>query len=187
MSFIDIAHAQEAAPETHTEVATDQGLLASLGISGVKFAEQLFNFVLVAVVIWFLILKPLTKKMAERQKLIDDSIANAKKVQDNLIMSEQKYQEKIDMAKVEANKILEKATTEAALVGSQMKVKAKEEIEMLVESAKKNIRIEKEDMVQNLKKETASLVVLAVEKILQEKMTDKKDTQLITEMVAKMK
>jgi excinuclease ABC subunit B len=129
----------------------------------------------------------LTKKMAERQKLIDDSIANAKKVQDNLIMSEQKYQEKIDMAKVEANKILEKATTEAALVGSQMKVKAKEEIEMLVESAKKNIRIEKEDMVQNLKKETASLVVLAVEKILQEKMTDKKDTQLITEMVAKMK
>ncbi len=185
MQFISIAHAEEEVPTT--EQATDQGLLASLGINGTLFTFQLINFALVAAVLWFLILKPLTKKMTERQKLIDDSIDNAKRVQDNLIMSEQKYQEKIDQAKVEANKIMEKATSEASVVGAELKTKAKEEIETLVEQAKRTITIEKEEMVAGLKKETVDLVVAALEKILGEKMNSTKDKELITDMIKKVR
>src|SRR3989338_2214589 len=121
--LIDIAYASETVEKT-AEAAANEGVLASLGINGALFIFQLINFAIVAAVLWFLILKPLTKKMSERQKMIDDSIDNAKKIETNLGMSERKYQEKIDLAKVEANKIMEKSQQEAAQVAESMKEKS---------------------------------------------------------------
>jgi F-type H+-transporting ATPase subunit b len=177
---------ETVASEGH-EAAPSGNPLSALGISPSLFVFQLINFAIVASIIWFLILKPLTKKMTERQKLIDESIDNAKKIQDNLRHSEQKYQEKIDTAKAEAMKILEKAGADSEKSTLEMKDKAKVEIEHLVEQAKKNIRSEREDMVAEVKKAAAELVVSALEKVLSEKITDKKDHQLVEEMIKKIK
>src|SRR4051812_216888 len=105
--FISPVYAQEETTAT-TEATEGGSPLSALGINSTLFVFQLINFAIVAVIIWFLILKPLTKKMSERQKMIDDSIENSRKVQENLQKSEQKYQERIDSAKVDANKIVEK-------------------------------------------------------------------------------
>ena len=87
----------------HTEsAAKDEGVIASLGLNGQLFVSQLINFALVFCVLWFLILKPLTKKMEERRLMINDSLDKAKEIETNLMMSQQKYQEKLDEAKVEA-------------------------------------------------------------------------------------
>ncbi len=171
--------------ETTTEVQSTNPL-ASLGINPTLFAFQLINFIIVAAIIWYLILKPLTKKMTERAKLIDESLDNAKKIQENLQKSEQKYQEKIDAAKVEAGRIIEKAGKEAGQMSGEMKVKAKVEIENLIEQAKKNIRAERDEMVADVRRAGADLVVSALEKILSEKIDDKKDRRLIEEMIKKI-
>jgi len=186
MNFIDIAHAstEEAATET---VPANAGVLASLGINGPMFIAQLVNFAIVVAVIWFLILKPLTKKLNERQKLIDDSIENAKRIEDNLKRGERDYQERIDRAKVEANKILEKTNVEAGKLSEELKAKARKEIEALVETARRNIKTEKENMVKDLKEETAGLIVSALEKILSEKIDEKKDKKIIEEMLEGIK
>ncbi len=168
--------------ETTTEVQSTSPL-ASLGINPTLFVFQLINFAIVATIIWYLILKPLTKKMTERAKLIDESLDNAKKIQENLQKSEQKYQEKIDAAKVDAGKIIEKAGKEAGQMSGTMKIKAKEEIENLIEQAKKNIRAERDEMVADVRRAGADLVVSALEKILTEKIDDKKDRRLIEEMM----
>jgi len=122
--LVDIAYASEVAAQA-SETVTESGVLGSLGINGTLFIFQLVNFAIVVAVLWFLILKPLTKKMTERQKMIDDSVDNAKKIETNLGMSERKYQEKIDQAKVDANKFIEKAQQEAAQVAESMKEKSK--------------------------------------------------------------
>jgi F-type H+-transporting ATPase subunit b len=185
MNFIDIAHATAAAEEAIEGATTtaDGGVLASLGIDGTLFVFQLINFAIVAIVLWFLILKPLTKKLAERQKLIDDSIENSKKIQANMMMSEQKYQEKIDQAKVEANKVIDKGQKEALVVAESLKNKAKSEIELLVTQARKNIEIEKNDALDAVRQEAANLVVSAVEKVLSEKLDSHKDAKLVEEAI----
>ncbi|MDO8499534.1 MAG: F0F1 ATP synthase subunit B [bacterium] len=171
-----------------TEVpGAEEGLLASLGINAQLFVFQLINFALVVCVIWFLILKPLTKKMAEREKIIDDSLDNAKRVQENLAKSEKEYQSKIDMAKAEANRILEKTNREAEAEAEAARIRAKAEIEKLVEQARKKIQNEKEEMSAALRGETADLVVLALEKIIGEKMTGEKDKKLIEESLKNLK
>ncbi|MFZ2189725.1 MAG: F0F1 ATP synthase subunit B [Candidatus Magasanikiibacteriota bacterium] len=174
----------EATTAEHTTVAPkNEGVAASLGINAQLFGFQLLNFAIVGAIVWFLILKPLTKTMEERKKIIDDSIDNAKAVETNLQMSEVKFQEKLDQAKVEANKIIEKSHTEAEKLSVDMKEKAKKEIEMLVDQAKRNIQIEKESMMTEIKKETVNLIIAAVEKIMNEKLDDKKDVTLIEETI----
>ena len=190
--FIDIAHANDNTEEVqttaeHTTTQADEGLLASLGINGQMFAFQIINFAVVMVVVWYLILKPITKKMGERQKMIDDSIANVKKVDENLRRSERDYQMRIDEAKVESNKVLEKAGNEAIQISETLKEKAKKEIEGLVDTAKRNIKTEKESMVAQLKIETVDLIAGALEKMLGEKIDEKKDKKIIEEMVSKLK
>lgn len=183
MQFIDIVYAAE---ETAEVGAADAGVLTSLGINGTLFTAQLINFAIVACILWFLILKPLTKKLTERQKMIDDSITNSKKVQENLQKSEQQFQKRIDDAKVEANKVVERATQEADKMSTSLRIKAKQEIELIVDQAKRNIAVERVDMKVEIKKETAEMIVMALQKILSEKMTDKKDKELIAEMLKKM-
>lgn len=189
MTFTNIAYASETAEKTNTtqEGSTDAGVLADLGINGTLFVAQLINFTLVALILWFLILKPLTKKMTERQKMIDDSIDNAKKIQDNLNKSEKEYQNRIDQAKVESNKILEKTATESEAMAEEAKINAKKEIERLVLQARESIKEEKEIMHSQLKEETANFVVLALEKILGEKVNDNSDKKLIDEVLKKLK
>jgi F-type H+-transporting ATPase subunit b len=179
--------AHETVASESKEGGTGSGPLAALGINPTLFAFQLINFAIVASIIWFLILKPLTKKMNERQKLIDESIDNAKKIQDNLQKSEQKFQEKIDAAKAEAGKIIDKAGVESERISAEMKIKTKNDIDALVVEAKKNLKNDRDEMVSDVKKAAAELVVSALEKVLSEKITDKKDHQLVEEMIKKLK
>lgn len=176
--------------ETHATTGHEEetgGVAASLGINGQLFVFQLLNFAIVAAILWFLILKPLTKKLEERKKIINDSLDKAQEVETNLMMSQQKFQEKIDEAKVEANKIIEKAYEDSEKLGQEMKVKAKKEIELLVDQAKRNIQIEKEETIQGLKNETVNLIMAVVEKVLNEKITDKKDRELIEDSLKNIK
>lgn len=189
MNFIDIALASETASEETVEPTgtASTGPLADLGINSTLFIAQLINFTLVAVILWFLILKPLTKKMAERQKMIDDSIDNAKRIQDNLNKSEKEYQTRIDLAKVEANKIIEKAMNDALLVTDETKIAAKKEIELLVLQARKSIKSEKDSMKTELKEETVNFLILALEKILGENMNSAKDKKMIEDTLQKLR
>lgn len=175
----NIIHAATTNATTeHTEAAED-GLLSSVGINGQLFVFQLINFAIVGAIVWFLILKPLTKKMEERKKLIDESLDKAKEVETNLAMSERKYQERVDEAKVEANRIIGKATDEAVGMSEQMKKKAKDEIELLVKQAKKNIEIDREDMRADIRKETAGMILTALKKVLQQDLDPKMDAKYI--------
>ncbi len=174
---------EHSAVTTHGTAPAETGLLASLGINPSLFAFQLINFLIVIGIVWFVILKPLTTKMTDRQKMIDDSLDQAEKIKDRLVKSDQEYQVKMDQAKVEANKILEKATSEADATAAALKVKAKKDIEALIDQAKRNLQIERDDMMAGIKKEAADLVVMALEKILIEKNTSTEDKRNIETML----
>lgn len=185
---VPIGEIETTATDPHSSSAiSDESVLASLGIDAQMFIFQLINFALVVAVLWFLILKPITKKMTERQKMIDESLDNAKKVQENLARSEKEYQTRIDEAKVESNKILEKSQVEAERLSNDIKNKAKKEIEGLVLQAREKIKEEKVEVMAGIKRETANLVVAAVEKILNEKMDEKKDKRIIEDSLKGLK
>ncbi|MEK7131297.1 MAG: F0F1 ATP synthase subunit B [Patescibacteria group bacterium] len=183
MFLTDFAYAAETA----AEMTADGGVLSSLGINGTLFVFQLINFAIVAVILWYLILKPLTKKMSERQRVVEDSLENAKKIETNLGMSERKYQEKIDQAKVDANKFIAKAQQESLRAAEIMKEKTKKEIEQLVDQARENIKTERDESINEIKQQAANLIISAAEKILSAKIDVAKDNKIIDEAVKEMR
>jgi len=182
---MNIANAAEHGAETTQN--SSESPLGNLGINGTLFVFQAINFALVALILWHLILKPLTNKMTERQKLIDESIDQAKRIQENLLKSEKEYQARIDQAKVDANKIIEKATVAAEESANELRINAKVEIEKLVSQARANIKVEKETMKKEVLEETSNLIILALEKILSEKMNSEKDSNFIESVIGKLK
>lgn len=168
------------------EVGSDEGVIASLGIQPGLFVFQLLNLGIVFAIVWFLILKPLTKKLEERRQIIDESLDNAKRLETEVKMAEARAQDIIDAAKSEANSVIGRASGEAVTAGEVMKQKAKKEIETLVVEAKKNIEQEKELARSELRQESATLVMAAVEKILQEKMDAKKDESYVRSVLSSL-
>ena len=172
---------QEYAAENNG--SPNQGVAASLGLNTQLFAFQLINFALVAAIVWWLILKPLARKLEERKKLVDESVDNARAIETNLQMSEKKYQEKIDEAKVRANLVMVKAHEEADTVARQLKEKAHNDIKLLVEQAKKNLEIDKQEMKEEIKKDAARLVILAAEKLLNKELDEKENEKFINNLL----
>ena len=165
-------------------------ILETLGRIGFEWRMGLFN--LINFLIIFYILKKLffgsiTKTLNDRQEKIQEGIDNAKKAETELKMAESRAQEIIDKSKVEGNKIIDKASEEAKQVGERLRDKAKQEIDLLVKQAKKNIEIDQKEMRQALHLETVGIVIQAVEKLLGEKMDEKKDKEFVEGMLKNLK
>ncbi len=161
-------------------------ILAKVGFDWRMAVMNLINFLVIFVILKKFLFVPVSKKMAEREQIIRDGIDNATKAKSELQMAEQRVQDLINTAKGEANKIIQASHEEAVLLGERMKGKAREEIESIVEQAKKNIEIEKTEMRDALRRETIELVLLAVEKILGERMDKKGDEQFIQDILKKI-
>ena len=168
------------------ETIKNENVLDSLGLNGQLFVFQFINFALVGAVVWFLILRPLTKKMEERRATINASLDKAKEVETALSMSEMKFQERIDEAKAEANKIVERGMVDAEKVADDMKGKAKREIQLLIDQAKRNIQIERDDALQAVRQEASDMILMGVKKVLSGVLDEKKDRKLIEELLKKI-
>lgn len=167
--------------------AAPGGVLASLGLNLNLFIFQLINFGLVVLVIWFLILKPLTRKLAERQKLIEEGLENARQSETKIQSAETQKKEILNRAQAEAEIILKKTETVAEMLKNDLTKKAEVEAGAIIKEAKKQIQEEKNRLLQEIKEKTAELAVLAAEKILAEKITPSKDERLIQEELENLK
>ncbi len=181
---VEAAEVQESV--VHEAAPAETSVLASLGLNGQMFAWQLFNFALVGAVVWFLILKPLTKKMDERKKIIDESLDRAETIAGQVTKSKEEYETAIAQAKADANDVLAEAKAEAESYKNKMKETTKAEIEGLVLAGKKQLANERDTMMKEVRVELAGLVTGATEKILRTKMDDKTDQKLISDTVKSM-
>ncbi len=169
--------------EVGHETNTDGGVAASLGLNAQLFGFQLLNFAVVGLIVWFLILKPLTKKMAERQQIINESLNKAETIEANFLLADQKAREILDDAKVQSNQIIAIATSEAKAQADKLKNEAKLEIDELVVKAKQQIKDEKQLAKAELQREMGAMVAAAVTKVLGASVDAKIDEKVITSTI----
>lgn len=182
-----MAQTNEFNSEVGAASKSEESVAASLGLDPQLFVFQLINFAVVVVIIWYLILRPLTKKLDERRTIIDESLDRAKEIETQYAMSEQKYKERLTKAEHEANAVIAKAREEAGVQAAEMKEKTKKEIQELATDAKQHIQKEREDALLAVRKEAATLIVGAAEKLIGEKLDLKKDEALIEESIGSLK
>lgn len=162
-------------------------LIKTFHIDYKLLAAQMVNFAVVVAVLYKFAYKPLLKKMDERTGTIEKGLKDAKESGEKLELAMKEREEKIRETKKEARQIIEEAQEQAQKSQEEVVSQAKLDAEKVVEQAKKQIQNEKEKMVIEIKKEIGTLVVTATKKIIDEKMDNKKDEEMIAKTIGEMK
>jgi len=165
-------------------------LLETLGKVGFDWRMALFSFINFILVFWLLkklFFKKILNIIEERQESIKKGLENFEKSKIEIEDAGKKANTIIIEAKKEANGIIEQANEMIKIENEKMKDKTKEDIKELVAQAKKNLEVQKQEMKEEIHKETVHLVISAVEKILDEKIDEKKDASFIKKMLESVK
>jgi F-type H+-transporting ATPase subunit b len=184
--FISVVQAATEAA-TETAHATEPGIAGMFGISWKLFIAQLVNFAIVLLVLWKWVFTPVTRALQKRTARIEESLRTAEKVAHEKTEFEKWKKGEMSKARIEGSAIVAQAKTEAEVVRAELLAKAKQEQEKLLQEGKLELERAETQMLQEAKGKLAELVVSATEKVLGEKLTDKKDLELAKKAVESMK
>jgi F-type H+-transporting ATPase subunit b len=158
-------------------------LLTKLGIDWKLLIAQVVNFLVLLFVLWKFAYGPILSMLEKRTRKIERGLKDAEDAGKKLEESAEKQKEILKKARVEAKDIVEKAHIQAEKIKSELAVEAKVQAEKIIVSAKAEIEQEKQKTIAEIKSEIGGLVVAATEKIIGEKIDEKKDQKLIESVI----
>jgi len=154
-------------------------LLNNLGINGKLLLAQIINFVVLLAVLYKFAYGPVLKMLDERTKKIEKGLKDAEASHKKLAEISEKEAAVLVEARKNAQEIIKKSEESAVKNAEGIVASAKEQTTKMLEVAQKQIEQEKEKILAEAKSEIANLVVMATEKIINEKMDSAKDKELI--------
>ncbi len=156
---------------------------ATFHIEGRLLLAQFANFAVVFALIYFFVLKPLTKTMKKRTGTIEKGLDDAKRAETALIMADHEKERIIGEGHQESKGILLEAESKKEAIVESAKVEAEAEAHKMKESAIKEIEILREHQTSEIKKKSVDLIISGVESVLKEKIDAKKNEDLIKSLV----
>ena len=177
---------QEIQMETGHTATTDHGSEeGGLSLDPSIIAIQMLNFLVLLIILWILLYKPLLKILHDREKRINDGLENAERADRMIAESEQTRLEKIKMAKIESQKILEDARKSGEKNRASIVQDAEKEAAKLIQNGRNVIDLERTKAEQELKVQAVDLIIQTAEKVLREKLDPLHDQKIIEESLKK--
>ncbi len=171
--IIPVAHAAEAS-------GAASGPVALFGLNWKLFLAQLFNFIVILLVLWRWVFKPLGAKLEERSANIEKSLKNSEEIKQQLQATEHFRKAEMEKVHEQADRIIMKAHQAALQTKAEILAEAKKSGEKLLVQAQKELASEKNKMLAEVREEAATLIVTATEKIIRQKLNSEKDKELIS-------
>lgn len=175
-----------ATTTAETSYDADPGVLGTFGIRGDLFAAQLVNFLLVLVVLWRFVYKPIFAILDEREQSIAKSMKDVADIAERVQASESERVAMMNDARKESQAIIEAAMRETDARKHEMIESAKREVERVIAHGKEQLAAEREASMIEMRKEIIDIAVRAAAKIATEGMTQKKSQSLAEEVVRKL-
>lgn len=148
---------------------------------GFDWQVALANFINFLIIFWILkkwVFGPVGKTIAARKEKIQAGIEQAQQSQTELLVAQQKAEEEIKAARSQANQIVADAKEIADNQVTHAQDVATIEAQAILDKANAQIDKNKTAMEKELFEKTAGLVALGVQKILDEDITESKNTEL---------
>lgn len=142
-------------------------LVSTFHIDWKIIIAQLANFAIVIGVVYFFVLKPLTKIMKERSLKIEGGVRDARINAELLSTTKLEYDKIITEARKEALVIFNEGKEKAENQREAMLAQTKQEVTDMIEKGKKTLESEKSKMIEDAKKELVHLVVGATSQLLE--------------------
>lgn len=158
-------------------------LIQALGLDWRILIAQFVNFSVLILVLWRFAYKPIFNILEERRKKVAQGVQDSEDAAVKLQEAQSHKKEIIAEARREANSIIEEAKTKAEARYQEIIGKSKSDIQAIIIDEKAKIEVEKKLAISEIKERISELTVLALEKIIAEKVDSKKDAELIAKVV----
>ena len=158
-----------------------------MNLSIQEILTQAGAFVLLVWVLKKMAWKPLLKLLDERRERIRkgfEEIENAKKEVEKLKAD---YEQARSHIEDEARKKLQEAIDEGKNVARELQENARREARSILEKAKEDIQLEVAKAKVTLRNEIADLTLAATERLIQEKLNETKDKELVLDFIEDLK
>ena len=179
--FISIARAAEEASHS------DPGIVGIFGLNWKLFLAQLINFSVILLVLWKWVFKPVSSALEKRTKKIEDSLVEAQKIAEEKQTFESWKQSEIATVRTEAIGIIKQAKSEGETIKNKLLAETKAEQEKIIAQGKTVLIAEQQKAVEKAKEQLADLVIVATEKLINQKLDQKQDAKLIEQALANAK
>jgi F-type H+-transporting ATPase subunit b len=162
-------------------------LLQALGIDWKLLVEQAIAFLVLVFILGKFVYPALVKAIDDRRAAIEAGLQEAKESQEALQKAEEDVSKLLEEARKEADEILARTHQESASMIADAESKAKARAEQIVADARQQLNVDVAKAREILKKDTVELVALATERIIGEKLDERKDADLVKKALAEEK
>lgn len=156
------------------------------GFDATKLIIQLAVFLILFGVLWKFAFKPIQQILDERQKRVEESMANAERIKKELDEAEKHRAERMKEANAEAMRLLEEARNSADALGSKKVQEAVAQAEAVLRKAEEAATREREQMMNELRAEMGRLVVDTTAKVVGKTLTDEDRKRLQAETLEQL-
>ena len=158
---------QEVAADNKITMITDK-----FGVSVPTLFAQMVNFCLVAIVLYYFAVKPISTTLEERQQKISDGLQYAEEMKTQLAEVERERTEKVKQAAIGAQKILAEAREQSKEMIEVKTQEAAAQAEAIIRKASEATELERQKMLADVRQEVARLVVATSSKVLSRDLSD---------------
>lgn len=146
-----------------------EDLLHAFGIDGRLIAIQIFNFALLAGLLWYFLYEPIIKLLDDRRKKVEKGLEDAKEAGAARTRAEEEKREVLSAAQKEAGEVVARARETGEEKRGQLVKEAEVEAARVIADAKKAGEELKVKLQKESEAEVAKAAILAAEKILRTK------------------
>lgn len=159
------------------------GIFESLGIDWKILILQTIAFGLLVFILAKWIYPPILAMLDRRDKLINDSVKAAKEATKRSEQAAEEIAAQLKTARDEANEIVDAAREQSTQMLLDSEKDAERRAEAMVSAAKAQLDRDVEAARTMLRDETASLVALATEKVVSQKVDNAADKKIISKAI----
>jgi F-type H+-transporting ATPase subunit b len=143
-------------------------------------------FVIMVVVLWRLVLKPVNNMISKRQEEIREKIDSADRQNEEAKKYLDEQQKNIEKSRVEAKKIIDEGKDAARKIKEDIEAKASEKSRAMMDDAMAEIKSEKERSLIEVKNEIIDIALGASEKIVTKKLSEEEHKKLIEDSLKEL-
>jgi F-type H+-transporting ATPase subunit b len=157
--------------------------LEALGINLGLLISQIFNFTLLAVLLYLVAYKPILRMLDERSARIKKGLEDAETASKRAAEMEQEFERRVAEARKEGHQIIAQATQMSEKARQEILETARDEARTLIEKAREEITRERELAMAELRQQVADLSLTISEKVIGATLDEQRQRQLIADFL----
>ena len=155
----------------------------ALGINLGYLVSQIFNFTLLAVLLYFVAYKPVMRMLDDRSERIKKGLEDAEAASRRAAEMEQEFELRIGEARREGQEIIAQATQMSETARQEILEKSRQEARAQIDKAKEEIERERDLAMAELRQQVAELSLTISEKVIGQALDEQQQRKLIAEFL----